>query len=188
MFTIESLKHYFLEFKEKLEILDKDCVREKKYDFTVMAVGQLERSLKGMSSAKEKMNLLFSQVGYLRINLFYEVYARLQLAEENRDFDKVLKLMNEYIETVAMPFFLSRMQQSWFSRLSGKIPEATLSFQSWSSGYKNWFQPETGRLLWEKERLEEFKQLKQAFITLYDLSFSYQNFPPVYGAEEREWL
>lgn len=188
MFTIESLKHYFLEFKGKLDMLDKDFARDITYDFNVMAAGQLEQSIEGTSSAKDKMNLLFSQVGYLRINLFYEVYARLQQAEENRDFDKVLKLMNDYIETVAMPFLLRRMQQSWFSRLSGKLPEATLSFQSWSSGYKYWFHPEPGRLLGEKERSEEFQQLKQNFLTLYHLSFSYQNFPPVYGAEEREWL
>ena len=167
---------------------NKDCAREKRWDFEVMAADQLEQILKGTSHAKEKMNLLFSQVGYLRINLFYEVYARLQLAEKNRDFDKALQLMNEYIDTVAMPFILPRMQQSWLSRLSGKLPEATLSFQSWRSGYKSWFHPETQRLLGEKERSEGFNQLKQTFMTLYTLSFSCQNFPPVCGAEEREWL
>jgi hypothetical protein len=88
-----------------------------------VAADQLERNLKGTSGVKEKMNLLFSQVGYLRINIFYEVYARLQLAEENRDFDKALQLMNEYIETVVTPFILRRMQRSWLPAISVNYPK-----------------------------------------------------------------
>lgn len=186
---VKLLEKRFHELKVKLEILDKDVVREKKFDFGVMDDAQLEQYLESNSRPREKIRLLLSQIGYLRINIFYECYARLQAAEKNSDFDKALPLMNEYIEEIALPFLLPRMKQSWLSRLSGKLSETTVFLQKWRLGYKSWSEKEpTLNEMAEKERVNEFNDLKQTFITLFSLSFTYENFPPVLGAEEREYL
>ncbi len=180
----------FNELKAKLDILDKEAVREKKFDFEVIGNAQLEKNLESNSDSKEKTKSLLSQIGYLRINIFYECYARILSSEKTREFNRVLQLMNEYIEQIALPFILPKLKQSWLSRLSGKSSEATLNLQRWRLSYKHWLERENplGQQPTAKKETEEFNELKQIFITLYSLSFSCANFPPVCGAEEREYL
>jgi hypothetical protein len=184
-----SLEKLYHDYSSALVSLDKDHVRDKKFDFDVATNDELETYIQSNVSLRKKIQFLLTQVGYLRINLFYECYARLQEAEKNNDFDKALHIMNEYIETIAMPFIVPRMRKSFLERLFGKTPEATVSLENWKLGYKSWFenrpisnaQEQTGRT-------KEFNKLKQTFITLFSLSFTYENFPPVLGAEEREYL
>jgi hypothetical protein len=187
---LKFLEQRYDELKAKLEILDKDVVRERKFDFEVMGNVQLEKYIESNSDSKEKIKSLLSQIGYLRINIFYECYARIQASEKISEFDSVLQLMNEYIEQIALPFLLPKLKQSWLSRLSGKPSEAALSLQSWRSGYKYWLERENSltQKPMIKKKAEDFTELKQTFITLYSLSFSCVNFPPVCGAEEREYL
>jgi hypothetical protein len=180
----------FNELKAKLDILDIEAVREKKFDFEVMSNPQLEKYLENNSDLKEKTKSLLTQIGYLRINIFYDCYARILSAEKTMEFDKVLQLMNDYVEQIALPFLLPKLKQSLLSRLSGKSSEAALNLQKWRLSYKHWL--EHKNLLEQqstvKKEMEEFNELKQIFITLYSLSFSCANFPPVCGAEEREYL
>jgi hypothetical protein len=185
---LKRLEDLFSEYNNKLQLFDKDCIRDKKFDFDVISGEKLESYLKNELSLKEKKRLLLSQVGYLRINLFYEYYARIQVVEKDTEFAEALKLMDEYIKTIAMPFLVPRMQQSWLYRHIGNLPETTVNVDRWQRGYKKWFEMDSRSVDGEKEETKEFSALKEIFVTLYSLSFTYDNFPPVLGAEEREYL
>jgi hypothetical protein len=184
-----SLEKLFHDYSSALGSLDKDHVRDKKFDFDVATNDELQTYIQSNVSLRKKLQFLLTQVGYLRINLFYEYYARLQEAEKNNDLDKALHIMNEYIETIAMPFVVPRMRKSFLDLLFGKTPEATVSLENWKLGYKFWFENRPINNAQEQAgRTKEFNKLKQIFITLFSLSFTYENFPPVLGAEDREYL
>jgi hypothetical protein len=147
---------------------------------------ELGEVLKGKMSPKKKEQILLTQIGYLRINIFGEFYEQIQLAQKNNDLDKAVKLMNSCGEIVAVPFISTRKQSPWTKRLkealSGKkTPEPATYVQEWKAGYEAWFkQNESGRLQADdKKRMGEFDQLKTAFITLYTYSFSVEDFPPL---------
>ena len=128
--------------------------------------------------------MLLTQIGYLRINLFSEYYERIQYAQKNNELDKAVKLMNECAEIIAIPFVSTKKQAAWVKRVKtllsiGKVTEPIEHVKKWKDGYEAWFKQEAQihSQTDDKKRMEEFDQLKMAFITLYTFSFSVDNFP-----------
>jgi len=143
----------------------------------------LSQKLKNMSNARKK-KLLLTEIGYLRINLFQEYYERIQIAQKSKDPDKAIQLMKTYIETIAMPFIQERLTPSILSKLTkpfskDKTQNAAEVLQEWKTSYEKWTNPRETTLSNQKNRIEQFDQIKRTFITLYTISFSFGNFPPV---------
>ena len=133
---------------------------------------------------KKKTQLVLTQIGYLRINLFSEYYERIQYAERNNELDKAVKLMNECAEIIAVPFVSTKKQSAWLKRVKellpvGNAPEPMEHVEKWKTGYEAWFKHDKKipKITDDKKRIEEFNQLKMAFITVYTFSFSVDNFP-----------
>ena len=143
----------------------------------------LSQKLKNITNARKK-KLLLTEIGYLRINLFQEYYERIQIAQKTKDPDKAIQLMKTYIETIAMPFIQERLNPSVLSRITrpfskDKTPNAAKVLQEWKTSYEKWTNPREMTLSNQKNRIEQFDQIKRTFITLYTISFSFGNFPPV---------
>ena len=157
-------------------------MRNRKLDFEVFSQEKLNQELlKG--TRHENKRLLLTQIGYLRINLFQEYYERLQIAEESKDFDKAVDLMEEYLQTIAMPFIQERLNPSILSRITNlfstsTLPDAAQTFKEWKSTYESWNKQKENRTAVQKTN-DEFQRMKHIFFTLYTLSFSVDNFPPV---------
>ena len=182
--SLRGLEKTFQELRSKLEEIDQDVIRDKKLDFTVIAQNELNQILKSKIKLKKKTQLLLTQIGYLRINLFAEYYERIQYAQRNNELDKAVKLMNECAEIIAIPFVSTKKQPALIKRLKellsiGRFPEPIEHVQKWKAGYEAWFKQKEHihPQMDDKKRTEEFNQLKTAFITLYTFSFSVDNFP-----------
>lgn len=181
--ALQQFKAAFLELKSKLDKLDQDAVRDRKFDFEVLSQDELNQKLR-KGTQYEKKQLLLTQVGYLRINLFQEYYERIQVAQESRDLDSAIQLMNQYIQTIAMPFIQERLHPSLITRISNlfstsTLPDAAQTLREWQTRYEAWNAYRKTRTVGDQETTEEFDKMKKTFITIYTLSFSPNNFPPV---------
>ena len=151
-----------------------------------MAQDELNQILESKIKLKKKKQLLLTRIGYLRINIFGEDYEQINRAQERKELDKAVELMNKCAETVALPFLSTKKQPGLSERLkklisTKKQPEPAELIRKWKTSYETWFkQNESNRpQADDKKRMEEFNQLKMAFFTLYTYSFSVENFPPL---------
>ena len=151
-----------------------------------MAQDELNQILESKIKLKKKTQLLLTQIGYLRINMFGEYYEQINRAQERKELDKAVELMNKCAEAVGLPFLSTKKQRGLIERLKGLIstkkqPEPAELIRKWKTAYETWFKknesprPQTD----DKKRMEEFDQLKMLFFTIYTYSFSVENFPPL---------
>jgi hypothetical protein len=183
---LEELEKTFRELKSQLDEINRDSVREKKYEYGVMSQNELTQILKSKTTLKKKQQLLLTQIGYLRINIFNEYYEQIKYAQENEELDKAAKLMKKCAELVALPFFLVKKQPSLAWRLRvlispKKKPDPAELVQKWEAVQEAWVRKDEGTHLQanDKKRLDAFNEMKMAFIALYTYSFSLDNFPPL---------
>ena len=92
--------------------------------------------------------------------------------------------MDECVEIIAIPFVSTKKQSAWVKRAKkllsiGIFPEPIEHVKKWKDSYEAWFKQEKQirSQVDAKKRMEEFNQLKMAFITVYTYSFSVDNFP-----------
>lgn len=181
---MKGLEKTFQELNSKLEELDQNAIRDKKLDFSVISQNELNQLLKSKISLKRKTQKLLTQIGYLRINLFSEYYERIQSAQREEELGGAVRLMNECVKVIAIPFISTKKQSAWLTRAKkllsiGKFPEPIEHVKKWKESYDAWFRQDRQNRsqVADKERTEEFNQLKMAFITVYTYSFSVENFP-----------
>jgi len=183
----ESLQHLedtFQKLSLRLEELSKNPVRDPRFDLAILSWNDLRRVLQDKNGNMAKRSLLLTQVGYLRINLFQEYFERIQVAQKDMKLDDAVKLMKDYVETVAMQFLAWRLHPSALGRLQRYIskdsnPDAAKVLQDFNEGCEVWVKQLKLPSNNNKQELEDFNKLKKDFITLYTLSFSFENFPPV---------
>lgn len=184
--SLEELEETFRELKSQLDEINRSSVQEKKYEYGVMSQNELTQILKSKTKHKKKQQLLLTQIGYLRINIFNEYYEQIKHAQENKELVKAFKLMKKCAELVALPFFSIKKQPSLAWRLRVRIstkrkPEPAELIQKWKTVQEAWLRknelahPQPN----DKKRLDEFNELKMAFFALYTYSFSVDNFPPL---------
>lgn len=151
-----------------------------------MTQNELNQILESKMKPRKKKKLLLTQIGYLRINMFGEYYEQINRAQERKELDKAVELMNKCAETVALPFLSTKKEPGLIERLkelvsTKKQPDPAELIRKWITAYETWFKqnestrPQTD----DRKRMEEFNQLKMAFFTIYTYSFSVENFPPL---------
>jgi hypothetical protein len=188
MTPLKALKEH-AEMFHKLNLvmaeLNKCAKRDPRFDMSTMTETELNQVLESNISNKEKKWTILSQLGYLRINLFYEYYTRIQFSEENEKLNEAVELMNSYL-TLIMPFILERLRHQLINKLASFFSrnyshEAAANLNEWKTRYYAWRKTEepTDQRTDTKSRKEEYSKLKQNFFTLYHVSFSAKNFPPV---------
>ena len=180
--SLKGMEKTFQELKSRLDEIDLEAIRNRKQDFPVMPVDELEQILRSKAKTQYKRRLLLTQIGYVRINLFSEYYERLQHAERNKEFEEAVKLMNNYVETIAAPFIPAKRQSKFRKRLNAwfsddENPDPAKYLREWRTHYEAW--TKHTEAMSDQQRGEEFAQLKTTFFTVYTLSFSANNFPPV---------
>jgi len=163
--------------------LNKDAVRDIKYDSPMMNENWLHQVLKSDIALKEKKHLLLTQIGYLRITIFTEYFERVNLLREQNQLNKAAELMNKHAE-IASIFIPTKKQPALIKRLkamfSMRSTEPIEYLQKWRTAYGAWQKQESSpEPVDEKKRKEELDQLKMAFLELYTFSFSADNFPPL---------
>jgi YesN/AraC family two-component response regulator len=179
---LERLTATFTELRSKLDTLNQDAIRNREFDFEILTQDELKQKLlKG--TRYENRQLVLTQIGYLRINLFQEYYERIQAAEESQDLDKAVQLMNQYILTIAMPFIQERIHPSILTRIANifstsTLPNAAQTLKEWQTHHEAWNRQKKANID-KNQKAIEFGHIKNLFITLYTLSFSPSNFPPV---------
>ena len=139
----------------------------------------LERDI----TTKEKKQLLLTQIGYLRINIFTEYFERVNQLREKNQLNEAVELMDRhagiasfFIKTKKQPAIIKRLKDL----LSIRSIEPIEYLQKWRIAYEGWNQQKSSQPpLDEKKRMAEFDQLKMAFLELYTFSFSVDNFPPL---------
>jgi UTP:GlnB (protein PII) uridylyltransferase len=172
----------FIELKSKLDTLNQTAVRNRKLDFKILTQNELnQKLLKG--TKYENKQLVLTQIGYLRINLFQEYYERIQAAQANQDLDKAVQLMNQYTQ-IAIPFIQERIHPSILTRIANifstsTLPNAAQTLREWQTHHETWKKQKKIKTENNRKATEEFDHIKNLFITLYTLSFSPRNFPPV---------
>ncbi|MEM2969138.1 MAG: hypothetical protein QXJ76_07560 [Candidatus Bathyarchaeia archaeon] len=164
-------------------MLSKDAVRNKQFDFPVINENWLRQFLKGNAKLEEKKRFLLTQIGYLRINLFTEYYERAKLLSEENRLSEAVELMNQYAAIARM--FISVKKQSsllkHFKKLfSIRAIEPFVYLKKWEAAYDSWIKQKTSQQqIDDKKRMEDFEQLRMAFLELYTFSFAVDNFPPL---------
>jgi len=143
----------------------------------------LNQVLKSNIKLKEKKRLLLTQMGYLRINIFQEYYERVKLSQEKNQLNEAVELMNRHAEIASM-FISTKKQSAPIKRLKKLLSIRSIEpleyLQKWRTAYDAWFkQKPSQQPIDEKKRMEEFDQLRMAFLELYTFSFSVENFPPL---------
>jgi hypothetical protein len=182
--SMTYLHELFHGYYSKLQELNQTAVRDQKLDCSVVSETELAKRLSGKINPLWGQYFLLSQIGYLRINLFAEYYARINAARENKDFNKGIHLMNEYLETVAKPFLIWQVQNSFTGRLRDLVSGSenrriiNQTLVTWAKDYGVWLKLSEDAKA-EKNLNEEFGRMMINFNTLYTYSFSSQNFPPV---------
>jgi hypothetical protein len=167
----------------KLTELNKDAVRDKKCDLPMMNEGWLNQALKSDIKLKEKKRLLLTQMGYLRINIFTEYYERITLLREKKQLNEAAELMNRHAEIASM-FISTKKQPEPIKRLKKLLSIRNIEpieyLQKWRTAYEAWFkQKPSQQPIDVRKQMEEFDQLRMAFLELYTFSFSVDNFPPL---------
>jgi len=167
----------------KLKELNKGAVRDKKGDLPMMNENWLNQVLKSDIKLKERKRLLLTQIGYLRINIFSEYFERVKLLREKNQLNEAVELMNKHAEIASM-FISTKEQPASVKRLkellSIRSTEPIEYLRKWRAAYEAWFKQESNQQpIDNKKRMEEFDQLKMAFLELYTFSFSVDNFPPL---------
>jgi hypothetical protein len=179
-----ELEVTFQELKSKFDEMKVDLT-DMKYEYAIMPQNELNWILKSEISPRKKRQLLLTQIGYLRINIFDECYEQIKRAQGD-ELDEAVKLMNKCAETIAIPFISMKKNQSLTKRLGMLFSrkrdlEPTELIQKWKTSYEAWLKqkesPHPQRD--NNKRMEEFGKLKTAFFTLYTHSFSVNNFPPL---------
>jgi hypothetical protein len=173
----------FAELRSKLDTLNQEAIRNREFDFEILTQDELKQKLLKGTRYKNRQFVL-TQIGYLRINLFQEYYERIQAAQANQDLDKGVQLMNQYISTIAMPFIQERLHPSILTRIANVFSTSTLrdaaqTLKQWHTHHEAWNRQRKAKTDNNRKAIEEFDQIKTLFITLYTLSFSPSNFPPV---------
>ena len=143
----------------------------------------LNQTLKSDIKLKKKKQLLLTQMGYLRMNIFMEYFERVNLLREKNQLNKAIEQMNKHAE-IAKIFIPTKKQPALIKRLkkllSIRSTEPAEYLQKWRTAYEAWHKQDSlQQPINEKKRLEEFDQLKMAFLELYTFSFSVDNFPPL---------
>jgi hypothetical protein len=141
----------------------------------------LNQVLKSDIKLKEKKKLLLTQMGYLRMNIFNEYFERVNILREKNQLNKAVELMNEHAE-IARIFIPTKKQPVLITQLkkllSIRSTEPIEYLQKWQTSYEEWHKHmSTQQTTDEKEQMEEFDQIKMAFLELYTFSFSTDNFP-----------
>jgi hypothetical protein len=180
---LQQFKATFLDLKSKLDKLDPDAIRNKNLDFEVFPMDEMDRKLQGLTK-HEKRQLFLTQIGYLRINLFQEYYERIQVAQERQELDTAVQLMNQYLLSVAMPYIQQRLHPGILTRIAkifstSTLPDASETLREWQTRYEAWKRNQKTQPPDNPKTTGDFDQTKKIFITLYTLSFSPSNFPPV---------
>ena len=181
--TLKELEDIFQVLKSKLKEFNEDAVRDRKYDAPMINENWLNQTLKSSITLKEKKQLLLTQIGYLRINIFTEYFERVNRLREKNQLDKAVELMNRHAE-IARIFIPTKKQPAFTKRLKELLLirriEPIEYLQKWRTAYEAWYkQASSQQLIDEKKRMEEFDKLKMAFLELYTFSFSVDNFPPL---------
>ena len=186
--TLSGLEQTFHDVSSMLEELNLNAVRDKKYDATTLKQNELGNFLKSDISNGQKRATLLTQIGYLRIDLFMEYYERMRIAQVEGNLDQAVKLMNDYAETVTIPFIIQETQtqksvtkQIAFALRIQKRINYFGFINEWKNSYETWPKRNTAATSNnnQKELLTEFDIVKKKFLTLYTYSFSPENFPPV---------
>jgi hypothetical protein len=143
----------------------------------------LNQVLKSDIKPKEKKRLLLTQMGYLRINIFTEYYERVKLLRERNQLNEAVELMNRHAE-IASIFISTKKQPASIKRLKKLLSIRSIEpieyLQKWRTAYEAWLKQKSSQQLFdEKKRMEDFDQLRMAFLELYTFSFSVNNFPPL---------
>jgi len=91
--------------------------------------------------------------------------------------------MSEYLGTIAMPYIEQRLKPHVFAKISrlfqsSTLPDTAQTLREWQTLYEAWNKNQKTQTP-NNLTTEAFNQLKRTFITLYTLSFSPENFPPV---------
>jgi hypothetical protein len=163
--------------------LNEEAVRDRKYDASIVNENWLNQALKSDIKLKEKRQLLLTQIGYLRINIFTEYFERVNLLREKNQLNEAVELMNKHAEIARI--FIPTKKQSPFTKrlreiLSMRNVEPIEYLQKWRTAYEAWSKQKSSQQPLDKKKcLEEFDQLKMAFLELYTFSFSVDNFPPL---------
>ena len=178
-----ELEDIFQALKSKLGELNKGAVRNREWDLPMVNENWLNQTLKSDIKLKEKKKLLLTQIGYLRINIFTEYLERVNLLREKNQLNEAVELMNRHAETASI-FISAKKQPTVVKRLKELLSLRSIEpieyLEKWRTAYEAWFKQEPGqKLVGEEKRMEEFDQLKMAFIELYTFSFSVDNFPPL---------
>jgi hypothetical protein len=131
----------------------------------------------------EKKKWVISKILDVRINLFAEYSKEIDAFEQKKDFDNAIKLMNEYITNLAIPFTditkkpSSKRFLTLFKRDNLLTP--TEYIQKWKNDYELWFKPEKTpyHALSEFQKTEKFRAMQTTFYMIYHYSFSRDNVP-----------
>jgi hypothetical protein len=181
--SLGELEEIFTGLSSKLDALNQDAVRDKKYDFPVMNEKWLQKVIKRDIKPKEKRILLLTQIGYLRINIFTEYLERVKALQEKKQLNQAVELMNRYAE-IASIFISMKSPHGILKRLKELLTKRRIEpgeyLRRWQTSYDEWVkQNDSQQKVDEENRVEEFDRLKTLFIELYTFSFSVDNFPPL---------
>jgi hypothetical protein len=181
---LRELQEIFQALKLKLESFRQETKSKKALTYELMP--QDERNLVLKSDAPElaKKKLFLSEILKLRVNLYGAYLEQIQVHRESSDMDKAVNLMNDYAETVAIPFMSPAKQLSLTDRLmnlfsQNRTPQPSDCTKKWRTEYKLWFGQlgSTYSKIDKNKRIDEFNQLKTTFDMLYTYSFSRDNNP-----------
>ena len=178
------LESTFHELEATIEKMNENAVRDMTLDLNVMSEGELKKTLESKKGFSVKRRILLTQTGYLRINTFNECYKRVQLFEENQEFDEAVKIMKFYIEKVATQFLQERLHPSLINRMidlfsSSRLPNAAKTLEEWRLSLSSWSEGDKSLSLDGAKKIKDFAKIKELFVTLDMLSFTFDNFPPL---------
>ena len=183
-FSTDELIQLLKDYAQRMSELDKNPARDKKWDWTLIGIAEIESYLAKLSRAADKNALLLYEIGLLRMNLYNEYSARASELESIDEYKKAAETLNEYASLVSMKFArVHNYVPSFFKRLlnsiarSRQIPMFDYR-QNWMDSYKSW----QIILKYEKDPdmiRRRYYRLRSDFNMLYAMSWSSGNFPRI---------
>lgn len=181
---MKELKEILQSLKLKLENFSQSINYTKKLPYELMHQNEQTLILKSEAPELAKKKLILSEIVKLRINIFSLYSEQIQTYQKSNNTDKAVNLMNDYIETIAIPFMSPIKHPSSITNfkkwLSGdKTPTPFQLVEKWKTDYKHWFQSEKSGHpeFYERERMEELIHLQSTYELLYNYSFTRDSNP-----------
>jgi hypothetical protein len=131
----------------------------------------------------EKKKWVISKMVLFRTAIFSEFSDRIEISVKEKNLNKAVDYMNDYIFSFALPFIDNLKPPSRLDKLSAQLSKKSVLtpyeyLEKWKTDYSNFKKVKTSdSTMNDYLKSEKYRELVSTYNMLYNLSFSWDNNP-----------